>query len=188
MDPFIGQIQSFGFNFPPRGWAFCDGQLMSIAQNTALFSLLGTTFGGNGQTTFGLPDLRGRSIVHPGNGPGLSTIMWGQKSGHETVNLSILNLPSHNHTLTQGVANVNIFTTSSLSLLNETDGGNNGLGTGGSMPDIYTESPTSADKLGGVTLSGSTNPNGGNQPFDIRNPYLGVYTSIALVGIFPSRN
>ncbi len=93
MEPFIAQIMFFGGNFAPRGWAFCDGQIMSIAQNTALFSLLGTTFGGNGQTTFALPDLRGRSIVHPGQGPGLSPIVNGEVSGAETHTLLSTEMP-----------------------------------------------------------------------------------------------
>ena len=84
-DPFIGEIMTVGFNFAPRNWAFCDGQLLSIAQNTALFSLLGTTYGGDGRNTFGLPDLRGRVMLHPGNGPGLSQRRWGEKYGKEKV-------------------------------------------------------------------------------------------------------
>jgi microcystin-dependent protein len=91
-DPFLGEIRMFGFNFPPRGWAFCDGQLLPISSYTALFSLLGTTFGGDGITTFGLPDLRGRVPIHVGSGPGLSPYIWGQKGGVETITE-----PSHNH-------------------------------------------------------------------------------------------
>ncbi|MCB0630228.1 MAG: phage tail protein, partial [Lewinella sp.] len=97
MEPFLGQIQPFGFNFPPRGWAFCDGQLLAISSNTALFSLLGTMYGGDGRTTFALPDLRGRSIVHIGTGPGLSHITQGEKGGRENVTLTTANMPSHNH-------------------------------------------------------------------------------------------
>ncbi|MHC4955882.1 MAG: phage tail protein, partial [Planctomycetota bacterium] len=99
-EPFIGQIQQFGFNFPPRGWAHCDGQLLPISSNTALFSLLGTTFGGDGRTTFGLPDLRGRIAKHVGTGPGLSPVTWGQRGGAETVVLNTGNMPSHTHTAT----------------------------------------------------------------------------------------
>jgi microcystin-dependent protein len=96
MNPFIGLICMFGGNFAPRGWAFCDGQLLSIAQNTALFSILGTTYGGDGRTTFALPDLRGRVAMHPGNGPGLSPKSLGQRGGTETNTLNQLQLPSHN--------------------------------------------------------------------------------------------
>ena len=93
MEPFIGQIQPFGFNFAPKGWALCDGQLQSIAQNSALFSLLGTTYGGDGRTTFALPDLRGRTMLHQGQGPGLTTRVIGEKSGTETTTLIASNLP-----------------------------------------------------------------------------------------------
>ena len=98
-DPFLAEIVMFGGNFAPRGWAFCDGQLLAISSNTALFSLLGTTYGGDGRTTFGLPELRGRFAMHPGNGPGLSSRKLGQKGGSERVTLAITNLPSHTHQL-----------------------------------------------------------------------------------------
>src|ERR1041385_3867939 len=97
--PFLGAICMFGFNFAPRGWAFCNGQILPIAQNTALFSLLGTTYGGNGQTTFALPDLRGRVPIHFGQGPGLSLYDLGQVGGSETVTLTPSTMPAHNHSL-----------------------------------------------------------------------------------------
>lgn len=191
-EPFIGQIQAYGFNFPPRGWAFCDGQIMSIAQNTALFSLLGTTYGGNGQTTFALPDLRGRSIVHPGTGPGLSNISQGQVGGTENVSILVTNLPAHAHQLVNGQANVatKVTATNNANSSNTADNGANGLGDAGNMPEIYRESPAGASFVGGVTsvISGTTSLIGNNIPIAIRNPYLGIYTSIALEGIFPSRN
>lgn len=188
MDPFIGQIQPFGFNFAPRGWSKCDGQLLAISSNTALFSLLGTTFGGDGRTTFGLPDLRGRSIAHIGNGPGLSSIAWGERGGRETFQLTAPYMPSHSHSLTNGVANVTVYTTDNSNDTNETSSGESGLGTAGNMPEIYREEPTAADHLGGVQISGSTNLTGGNLPFNIRSPFLGINVCIALVGIFPSRS
>jgi len=188
MDPLIGQIQPFGFNFAPRNWAKCDGQLQAISQNTALFSLLGTTFGGDGITTFALPDLRGRSIVHIGNGPGLSAISWGERGGVEQVTMTQANMPSHAHALINGVANVTVSTTNNSSDIAETDNGANGLGTGGTMPSIFRESPTSGDHLGGVSISGTTTAAGGNIPVQIRNPFLGINMCIALYGIFPSRN
>ncbi|GAB5416280.1 MAG: tail fiber protein [Crocinitomicaceae bacterium] len=188
MDPFLGQIQPFGFNFAPRGWAKCDGQLLPISAYSALFSLLGTTFGGDGRTTFGLPDLRGRSIVHIGHGPGLSTITWGEKGGREDVTLTQANMPSHSHALINGVANVRLYTTDNGDAVNESDGGANGLGTGGTMPDIYRESPTAGDYAAGVDISGTTSLTGGNIPFDIRNPFLGINVCIALVGVYPSRS
>ncbi len=98
--PFIGEILMFGGNFAPRSWAFCDGQLLSIAQNTALFSILGTTYGGDGRVTFGLPELRGRVAMHPGSGPGLTTRGLGEKGGTETVTLNTTQIPAHNHTAT----------------------------------------------------------------------------------------
>ena len=189
MDPFLGQIQPFGFNFAPRGWAKCDGQLMSIASNSALFSLLGCTFGGDCRTTFAMPDLRGRSIVHIGHGPGLSTITWGERGGTEQLYVTQANMPSHSHSLMDGLANVTVYTTEDTGeALNESDGGANGLSTGGTTPTIYQESPTTGDKIGGVTISGTTTSSGGNIPLQSRNPFLGINVCIAQVGIFPSRS
>jgi len=188
MDPFIGQIQPFGFNFAPRGWSKCDGQIIAISSNTALFSLLGTTFGGDGRTTFKLPDLRGRSIVHVGHGPGLSTTSWGERGGGETVTLSQSHMPAHAHSLINGTANVDIYTTDSTSTSADSDAGANGLGTGAEMPEIFRESPTTGDKLGGVVISGTTGLSGGSLPFSIKNPFLGINVCIALVGIYPSRS
>jgi len=188
MDPFIGQIQPFGFNFPPRGWAKCDGQLIAIASNTALFALLGATFGGDARTTFALPDLRGRSIVHTGNGPGLYPVNWGQIGGGEQVYLNQTHLPTHAHSLTNGTADVRVYTTNNEEVVPETDTGANSLGTAGTMPEIYRENPTTTDFLGGVSISGATNSAGLSQPFGIRNPFLGVYVCIAQLGIFPSRS
>ena len=96
-EPFIAEIKIFAGNFAPRGWAFCSGQLLQIAENTALFSLVGTTYGGDGRTTFGLPDLQGRAPMHPGSGPGLSSYRLGPKTGAETVTLSDNQMPSHSH-------------------------------------------------------------------------------------------
>jgi len=171
MEPFIGQIQAFGFNFAPRGWAMCEGQLLPISQNTALFSLLGTTFGGDGRTTFGLPDLRGRSIVGMGNGPGLSNISWGERGGAENHTLTTAQMPSHNHSVAVGV---------------NTAAGSEATPTGilASIANGYAEDPTSGASLGGVTQSNV----GGGQSFGIRSPYLGINVCIALQGVFPSRS
>ena len=180
MEPFIGQIQPVGFNFAPRGWALCEGQLLPIAQNTALFSLLGTVFGGDGRTTFGLPDLRGRSIVGVGNGAGLSNIAWGQRGGVETITLTINNLPNHFHTV------------------NEVQGGKVMFGSnneaGGSIGNNFSSNATNNDGADNNVMGTSstpahnTNPTGNGLAFQSRNPYLGIYMCIALVGIFPSRN
>jgi len=102
-EPFIGQVTHFAGNFAPRGWGFCGGQLLAISQNSALFSILGTTYGGDGRTTFGLPDARGRDMVHPGTGPGLSNIRLGERGGSETTTLTVNNLPSHSHTATSPI-------------------------------------------------------------------------------------
>jgi microcystin-dependent protein len=171
MDPFIGQIQAFGFTFAPQGWQQCNGQLISIAQNTALFALLGTTYGGNGQTTFALPDLRGRSMVHPGNGPGLSTISWGQVSGIENTTLLPSNLPPHNHSVS---VSVNTATGEDALPTNKIASGTN----------RFSEDVASGAFLGGLTELVV----GGSQPFAIRNPYLALNVCIAMQGIFPSRN
>jgi microcystin-dependent protein len=175
MEPFIGQIMQVGFNFAPRGWALCDGQLLAINQYTALFSLLGTTFGGDGRTTFGLPDLRGRISKHVGNGPGLANVTWGQRGGAESVGLTINNLPSHTHSLLcsdaagdKGNANGNFNAGSKTS----------GLGT--------VDTPYSASQ--NSQMAAAISNTGGSQSVQISNPYLGIYHCIALTGIFPSRN
>ncbi len=172
MEPFIGQIQAFGFGFTPRNWAFCDGQLMAISQWQALFSLLGTTFGGDGRTTFGLPDLRSRSIVHVGQGPGLSNIRWGEKSGAENITLNTAHIPAHNHT-----------TTMNLGGTAEESGAGHFIGSSGT---IFAEDAQAGSTLNaGAITSANT---GGGQAFNNRNPFLGIYVSIALTGIFPSRS
>ena len=167
-DPFIGEIRLFPYNFAPRGWAFCNGQVLSIAQNTALFSLLGTTYGGNGQTTFALPDLRGRVPVSSGQGPGLSNYSLGQVGGTESVTLNTNQMPAHNHQV-----NVNA-------------GGATTSRANGNFPSTGGSYNSATD--------GSTfNPNavsntGGNQPHENVQPYLTLNFCIALEGIFPSRN
>lgn len=172
-EPFIGQIQIFPYTFAPRGWAFCRGQLLSIAQNTALFSLLGTTYGGNGQTTFALPDLQGRAPVSAGQGPGLSAYTLGQVAGSENTTLNIQQMPAHNHIVAP-------FANSSEGGSATPAGGYMGK-TGGDA--IYA--PNHDNSPMGATPSGQT---GGNQPFSIMQPYLVLNFCIALEGIFPSRN
>lgn len=188
MDPFIGQIQAFGFDFAPQGWAKCDGALLPISQYQALFSLIGTRYGGDGRTTFGLPDLRGRVPMNYGTGPGLTTRIMGQKGGYEHEVLSPSQMPAHTHTLTNGNANVTVYTTNNSNDSADTDNGSNGLGTSGNMPEIYRESPTAGDKLAGVVISGQTDPMGGSNPINTMQPYLVVNYCIALVGIFPPRS
>ena len=167
-EPFIGEIKIVGFNFAPRGWAFCDGQLLPIAQNSALFSLLGTTYGGDGRTTFGLPDLRGRSATHVGTGPGLSSRSWGQRGGTETHTITAGQVPSHGHTMNLASASEGDQTSPAGNKLAVTDDRNYVADTAVSM--------------------GPTGNTGGGQAINHMPPYLGVYHVIALVGIFPSRN
>ncbi|MBX7054051.1 MAG: tail fiber protein [Pyrinomonadaceae bacterium] len=164
-EPFIAEIQIFAFSFPPRGWAFCNGQSLAIAQNQALFSILGTTYGGNGQTTFALPNLQSRTPVHPGN-----EIVMGQVGGSETVTLTSSEIPLHNHTMNASAGAI----------------------TGGSPSGTYlTTQPTEAmytipananAQMSGLALSN------GSQPHTNIQPYLVVNFCIALVGLFPSRN
>lgn len=178
MEPFIGQIQPFGFNFAPRGWAMCNGQLLAIAQNQALFSLLGTTYGGDGRTTFGLPDLRGRYMMHMGQGPGLSARPLGQTSGSETTTLTSANLPA---------------STTGAAFQLGAGPGTLGNGTGAYLAanslgeSIFTNTPPSDPP---ATLQGvSVGSNSGNsQAFNNLPPYQVVNVCIALVGIFPSRS
>jgi microcystin-dependent protein len=195
MDEFIGAIKAFGFNFPPKGWAFCDGQILPISQNQALFALLNNTFGGDGRTTFALPDLRGRSIVHAGTGTDLSQVKWGEKGGNETATLTLANLPSHSHQLVSGLAAIHTVTTISTGAgpaINETDGGKLPFTSGGTAPNIFSEQGSYTDIVGGIAshskVSGTTSNAGYNNSFGIRDPYLGVYTSICLYGVFPPRD
>lgn len=185
MEPFIGQIMLFGGNFAPRGWAFCDGQLLPIAQNQALFSILGTTWGGDGRTTFGLPDLRGRAPVGPRNGPGLSDYRLGQAGGRETVTLTVAEMPSHNHSAQLSLS----FTPPASTGPGDSDApGPTAVpaATGGTF--AYSNGAPDTTMAGGPVSGNLTIGNsGGNVPFDIRQPYLAVNYIIALVGIFPSR-
>lgn len=173
MDPFLGEMVMFGGNFAPRGWALCDGQLLPISQYTALFSILGTTYGGDGRTTFGLPDLRGRVPMHPGNGPGLSSRSLGQRIGRETVTLSTANMPSHSHNLV-----------SSSNTPDTPESVNAFLPSNGRRdPAIY------ASAIGTTTFMGaSISSTGGSQGFSIEQPSQCVNFIIALQGVFPSRS
>lgn len=180
-DPFLGEVKMVGFNFAPSGWAFCQGQLMPIAQNTALFSLLGTMYGGNGQTTFGLPDLRGRSPVGMGQGPGLTDIVQGEMAGTESVTLTTANMPMHTHPTSVQVAGA------ATSPVTAPTAANSVLGASGQGPgsaSIWSTEMTSPVQMAGVQAGAA----GGSQPCATRNPYLGVNFVIALSGLFPSRS
>ena len=172
-EPFIGEVRWFAGNFAPRGWAYCDGQLLQISQNVALFSLLGTTYGGDGRTTFGLPDMRGRGMLHVGKGPGLTPHSLGQKAGNETETLNVTQQPSHSHTLradSSGGDSVlpNDRVISKVGRLRVFDWYN-----------IYD--PVDM----GVSSIAST---GGSQSHNNMQPYTTLSCIIALQGVFPSRN
>lgn len=187
MDEFLGCIKLFGFNFAPRGWATCQGQLLSIAQNTALFSLLGTTYGGNGTTTFALPDLRGRVAVGMGQGPGLSSYTIGEIGGMENTTLTILQMPIHNHTATATTTAILTAENAQATAQNP-----NGKCLASGTP-IYAEAdanqnrqmaPNCINATTTVTIANA----GGSQPVGIRQPYLALNYCIATEGIFPPRN
>ena len=171
-EPFLGEIRMVGFNFAPVGWALCDGQLVGISQNTALFSLLGTTYGGDGRVTFGLPDLRGRVPIHQGTGPGLTPRMIGESSGDEYVSLTVSELPSHSHAANchSGPGNAN-----------------QPQGRYWSK-DLGVSSATYSDTAGAAMNTGAIGATGSGVPHYNLQPYLVLNFVIALVGIFPSRN
>ncbi len=175
MEGYIAQILFFAGSFAPRNWAFCEGQIMQIASNTALFSLLGTTYGGNGTTTFALPDFRGRVPVGAGQGPGLSSVTIGEKFGSPATTLTIVQMPAHTHTAAATVAaastngssaspNGNIFATTGANAFAATS---NGLAAPGTL---------------------SLGVFGGNQPFTLQQPTLAINFVICLYGYYPSRN
>ncbi len=171
MDPFVAEIRMFPFNFAPKGWAWCDGQLLPLSQNTALFSLLGTTYGGNGKSNFALPDLQGRAPMHPGQGPGLSLHDLGETGGSETVTLLESEIPAHSHALQATIG---------LSDSNSAAGNNLARSSRGRAYNTQTN--------GFVTMNPqSLAPAGGDQPHNNMMPYLTVYFNIALQGVFPPR-
>jgi microcystin-dependent protein len=171
-DPFVAEIRIFPFNFAPKGWAWCDGQLLPLSQNTALFSLLGTTYGGDGKSNFALPDLEGRAPMHPGQGPGLSLHDLGETGGSETVTLLESEIPAHAH----GVMAVGGFAGTD----NDPTGGIFAKGDAGLLP--YTP-PGSLTPMSDQALA----PAGGDQPHNNLQPYLTFYFAIALQGVFPPR-
>jgi microcystin-dependent protein len=174
-DPFVAEIRIFPFNFPPTGWAFCDGQLLPISQNTALFSLLGTTYGGDGKSTFALPDLQGSAAMHPGQGPGLSLYDLGQIGGSETVTLLVSEIPAHAH----GVGRALNDAGNNISPVNAV-WAQSAAGRGAAA--LYKDgSPT-----GKVNIQ-SLNITGGGLPHNNMQPYLTLNFCIALQGIFPQR-
>lgn len=181
MEVFVGSIVAFGFNFAPYGWAQCNGQLISISENTALFALLGTYYGGDGQTTFGLPNLQGRAPIGQGNLLGTSFTM-GETAGNTQITLTTGNMPMHNHIGTNPVA-IPVYNAAG----NSTDPTDARLASAGTTSLYSTATPDAAMRPYTVNNI-SVSMTGGSQPFQIQDPYLAINYSIALYGIFPSRN
>lgn len=171
-DQFLAEIRIFPFNFPPTGWAFCDGQLMPISQNTALFSLLGTVYGGDGKSTFALPDLQGSSPMQPGQGQGLSLRDLGELGGSETVTLLISEIPFHTHALMAVPEISDVQTPTNTTGLGRSGGGS-----------AYTATVANVVQLAPQALA----PAGGSLPHNNMQPYLTLSFCIALQGIFPQR-
>lgn len=189
VDFYLGQIIQFGGNFAISGTATCDGQLMPIQQNAALFSLIGTFYGGNGTSTFALPDLRGRTMIHQGQGPGLSQYVIGEVGGTENVSVLQTNMPQHTHTITSSFkASSTVKATLQIPAAGAVLGHSVDVASGGtSHPAIYCPSGTATDAaLGGLNVAANTA--GSGLPLSILNPFLAITCLITLVGIFPSRN
>lgn len=171
--PFIAEIRMFGCNFPPRGNAFCNGQTMNISQNTALFSLLGTTYGGDGQTTFALPNLQGRAVMHPGQGPGLTNRDLGEIGGAATVAVTVNELPAHTH---------------GVSVASTADAGADRSNAAGNVLAKPVDSSYATSGVASVMNAAAVTPTGFNGPHNNMQPYLAINFCIALQGIFPARN
>lgn len=208
-EPFVGQIMQVGFSFAPRGWTFCQGQIMGISQNTTLFALLGTTFGGNGQTTFGIPDARGRVFLGTGPANYGTTYVPGEMAGTPNVTLTTANLPMHSHAATFAGTPVNATASATLTAITgattqtntPTEGAmlSQTANAGPQQIKIYVPAGTTGTpvNLGGLTVTGgeitpagtvAVQPAGQNIPVSIMPPFVGVTTIIAMEGIFPSRN
>jgi len=168
IEPYVGQIIAVGFNFVPQGWAQCNGQLLSIAQNTALFSLLGTQYGGNGTTNFALPDLRGRAMVGEGQGPGLASVLIGEQGGNASTTITMANMPAHNHPINASIL----------------------AGTISNPTNAVPANTSAFDKEYSATANqvmSQTGVTGSSQPVSTMQPYLGLNYIIALQGVFPPR-
>ncbi|MEL6887759.1 MAG: tail fiber protein, partial [Pseudomonadota bacterium] len=188
-DPFIGTIQSFGLNFCPRDWAPADGRLLQIAQYTALFSLLGTMYGGDGRTTFGLPNLNGRAGMGFGTGPGLTTRQMGQVGGTETNTMNSTTMASHTHGV---VGTITGNTVASAAAPTTTDPANGYYATFPGGASVYADPSTPPVEMGDGSVEFSSSAaivsSGGGQPTQNRQPYLAVTHCVALQGIYPSRS
>jgi microcystin-dependent protein len=174
MDPFVAEIRIFPFNFAPKGWAFCDGQILPLSQNTALFSLLGTTYGGDGKSNFALPDMQGNAPMHPRQGPGLSLHDLGETGGSETVTLLESEMPAHSHNLKAASGTGTKSTPAANSLAR----------TSGATPYIAASPAPSLTPMAAQAIT----PAGGDQPHNNLQPYLTLNFCIALQGVFPPRS
>lgn len=174
MEPFIGQICAFGFNYAPRGWAPCDGRLLSIAENNALFALLGTMYGGDGQRTFGLPDLRGRVMLGVGQGRGLSPYTQGQMAGDETVTLTANQMPAHTHVM---------MASTDPQAAGNPAGSSLGTAARGAGANVYSSGNSNQVMMGSVVTT-----TGGSQAHSNQQPYLAINYCIALQGVYPQRD
>ena len=171
-EPYVGEIRMFGGNFPPSGWAFCNGALMPISENETLFNLIGTTYGGDGQETFALPDLQGRVPVHAGQGPGISqNYQLGEKGGVETVTLTAPTIPIHSHAFVASSAGASSLDPTGQVLAQT------------AQRAIYTEDTTTTN-----LAASAVSPVGGSQPHENMAPYLCINFIISLFGVFPSQN
>jgi len=184
-EPFLAEIRPFAFNFPPRGWAHCDGQILPINQNQSLFSLLGTTYGGDGRTNFGLPDLRGRVPLHEGQGPGLSNRRLGERGGAETVNLTAAEMPSHTHA--DGADPNNLEATVQANSEAATSSDPTVAGTNLAAANAYNSDPPSVD-MSAASHQLSLTDTGGSQGHNNMPPVTTLNFCIAMQGVFPSRN
>ena len=206
IDPMLGSMCVFAGNFAPRGFALAQGQLLPISQNTALFSLLGTTYGGNGQTTFALPDTRGRALIGAGQGPGLSFMSLAQTGGQETTTLTLNHMPQHSHSASTSVQLLNMDSSASTAVLKGLAATSNSntptgkvLANSPGRDNIYSDGAPNVE-LNPESIELNINLDmlfdstttvglaGGSQPFSVRDPYLAINWIIALQGVFPSRN
>jgi microcystin-dependent protein len=186
-EPYLGQILMFAGNFAPNGWALCNGQLLPIAQNAALFSILGTTYGGDGVTTFALPDLRGRVPVNQGTGPGLSPVTIGESAGSNNVSILVTNLPQHNHPIAAPCSNVAGTATTPVNNYPAVDAATAVVSPVTSHATVTVNAFAPAATAGQTMAPFVSGPAGGSVPLSIQQPYLAVSFIIALQGIFPSR-
>ena len=183
MDSFVGSIWSFGFNFAPSGWAQCNGQLLSIAQYQALFSLIGTTYGGDGQTTFAVPNLQGRTPIGAGQGAGLPNYVLGQNGGSTSVTLTTANLPAHTHPVLSVTTPVSTVT----GALNDPNGNYLANGDGSVITTAYNTAATAGVQMAALAPA-NTSVAGNSIPLNIASPYLTINYCISLFGIYPTRN